>query len=188
MAQRGPARRLGVGPTSTSFSSWKLGLPSRTLPKRMEVPSPAGCTILREEPGPRAPHPRLGAVLLPVLLQEDFPTSQAWAGTARGRPSPSVVVGVGAAQLFLGLSYEKSPLATPSCVAIGSQAQSRRMSTPQAQHLACGARGRPLHAGELCAIYNPLEKQGKYCIPSPRPCDLQPMFELSMGKQVAIRR
>lgn len=138
--------------------------------------------------GPR-PHPRLGAVLLPVLYSKrTFPHRRRGLGQRRGRPSPSVVVGVGAAQLFLGLSYEKSPLATPSCVAIGSQAQSRRMSTPQAQHLACGARGRPLHAGELCAIYNPLEKQGKYCIPSPRPCDLQPMFELSMGKQVAIRR
>lgn len=62
------------------------------------------------------------------------------------------------------------------------------MSTPQARHLACGARGRLLRAGKLCAIYNPREKQGKYCSPSPRPCDLQPMFELSMGKQVAIRR
>lgn len=189
MAQRGPARRLGVGPTSTSFSSWKLGLPSRTLPKRMEVPSPAGCTILREEPGhPGPPTPDLGLCCSQSYSKRTFPHHRRGLGQRRGRPSPSVVVGVGAAQLFLGLSYEKSPLATPSCVAIGSQAQSRRMSTPQAQHLACGARGRPLHAGELCAIYNPLEKQGKYCIPSPRPCDLQPMFELSMGKQVAIRR
>ena len=62
------------------------------------------------------------------------------------------------------------------------------MSTAQAQHLACGARGRPLRAGKLCAIYNPQEKQGKYYSHSPWPCDLQSMFELSMGKQVAIRR
>ena len=41
------------------------------------------------------------------------------------------------------------------------------MSTAQAQHLACGARGRPLRAGKLCAIYNPQEKQGKYYSHSP---------------------
>lgn len=83
MAQRGPVWRLGVGPTSTSFSSWKLGLPSLTLPKHVEVPSAAGCTILRAEPGTLGPPPhRLGAVLLPVPLQEDFFTPQVWAGTA----------------------------------------------------------------------------------------------------------
>lgn len=135
-----------------------------------------------------APTPNLGLCCSQSYSKRTFPHHRRGLGQHRGRPSPSVVGGVGAAQLFLRLSCEKSPLATPSCVAIGSQTQSRRMSTPQAQHLACGARGRPLCAGELCAIYNPREKQGKYCIPSPRPCDLQPMFELSMGKQVAIRR
>lgn len=113
MAQRGPARRLGVGPTSTSFSSWKLGLPSRTLPKRMEVPSPAGCTILREEPGPRPP-PRLGAVLLPVLYSKrTFPHHRRGLGQRGGGRVPRWWWGLGLPSCFSGFPMRRVPLPHP---------------------------------------------------------------------------
>ena len=114
MAQRGPVWRLGVGPTSTAFSSWKLGLPGRTLPRRMELSHFFTIRLhrlLQAEPGHQG-GPRLGAVLLPVPLQEDFPTPQVWAGTAWGAAAALGVGrwGLGVAQLSLGPSYEKSPL------------------------------------------------------------------------------
>lgn len=114
MAQRGPVWRLGVGPTSTSFSSWKLGLPSRTLPKHVEVPSAAGCTILRAEPGhpgPPAP-PTWGCAAASPTPRGLFHTpGVGWDSVGGGRvPRGGAGGGLGVAQLFLRLSYEKSPL------------------------------------------------------------------------------
>lgn len=115
MAQRGPARRLGVGPTSTSFSSWKLGLPSRTLPKRMEVPSPAGCTILREEPGhPGPPTPDLGL----CCSQSSTPRGLShtagvgWDSVGGGRV-PRWWWGLGLPSCFSGFPMRRVPLPHP---------------------------------------------------------------------------
>lgn len=106
----------GVGLTSAPFNSWKLGLPKPHSAKRTE-PSCALTTkphcLLRAGSGHPAVGPDLGPGPAscpqpqhsPWTLQVDFPTSQVWAGTAWGQPSPA-----GGAQLFLQLSYEKGLL------------------------------------------------------------------------------
>lgn len=84
--------------------------------------------------------------------QVDFPTVQVWVTQHEARDH------------FSGLSCEKGHSGRTLAGPIGSQAPSWGMST---LHLASGARGSPLQAERLCAIYNSAEQRGKYRQPFP---------------------
>lgn len=173
MAQRGPARSLG-GPWAPHEA--KLGLQVAPPPKRME----SSFTSRLHYPSGRAwapwgPPPQLGLCCSQSYSKRTFPHRRHGLGRLRAARVPRWW-GLGLPSCFSGFPVRRVPLPHPCgrCTRRKPNSEPRTRLSTQAQHLACGARGRPSVLGSSVLFTTPGRSRANTAFPPHGPVTSSP--------------